>query len=372
MELLQNDSTVEPTMALDHAAECIKTGLATELEEKTEELNWQSDLLQTMSHDYERYTCADDALPMSPSYRNETWYDDRNGVEHPVFVLLERPQSIVRVVDGFIDDEQCQAIEEAAAPSLGEATVADGDGGSVVGSGRKALQAGITVPWHLEADGDPIAALSRKVYDYTDSVLGLGITEEGQEGLMSIQYSGRTEDDPEPDHYDPHCDGDCEGSQHKWGGRVATVVMYCTVPTSGGATNFRRAGLHVTPKKGRAVFFSYIDPRTMTMDDGFTLHSGCPVLEGKKKIVTQWIRHGVTEEVPWSRYDSSEYNTLRGHGDASGFILVVLVVAASALCLCSCPYTTVTKSLPPFFVSVCPTCPHTNTPTFLFLCPHNR
>ena len=32
------------------------------------------------------------------------------------------------------------------------------------------------------------------------------------------------------------------------------------------------------------------------MDNGYTLHSGCPVVEGKKKIVTQWIRLGVDDE----------------------------------------------------------------------------
>lgn len=36
-----------------------------------------------------------------------------------------------------------------------------------------------------------------------------------------------------------------------------------------------------------AIFFSYIDPKTLIMDTGFTEHSGCPVFEGEKKIVTQ-------------------------------------------------------------------------------------
>ena len=36
------------------------------------------------------------------------------------------------------------------------------------------------------------------------------------------------------------------------------------------------------------------------MDDGFTEHSGCPVVEGEKKIVTQWVWLGVNEENPWS------------------------------------------------------------------------
>ena len=47
----------------------------------------------------------------------------------------------------------------------------------------------------------------------------------------------------------------------------------------------------VKPKTGTAVYFSYIDPKTNLTDNGLTEHSGCPVYEGEKKIVTQWIRY---------------------------------------------------------------------------------
>ncbi len=83
--------------------------------------------------------------------------------------------------------------------------------------------------------------------------------------------------------------------------------MYCTVPTRGGATNFRNSGIHVQAKKGNAIFFSYYDVQKGVMDTGFTEHSGCPVVEGEKKIVTQWVRHGVTKEVPWTAYNSCKY-----------------------------------------------------------------
>ena len=72
----------------------------------------------------------------------------------------------------------------------------------------------------------------------------------------------------------------------------------------GGHTNFRNAGVHVKPEPGNAIFFSYIDPNTLTMDTGFTEHSGCPVFEGHKKIVTQWIRLGVDSENPWDSFNT--------------------------------------------------------------------
>ena len=83
--------------------------------------------------------------------------------------------------------------------------------------------------------------------------------------------------------------------------------MYCTVPENGGHTNFRNANVHVKPKAGSAVFFSYIDPEELVMDTGFTEHSGCPVLEGEKKIVTQWVRLGVDANYPWTSFNTRTY-----------------------------------------------------------------
>jgi len=45
---------------------------------------------------------------------------------------------------------------------------------------------------------------------------------------------------------------------------------------------------------------------------GLTEHSGCPVYEGEKKIVTQWIRLGVDDENPWD-----SFNTLGVKKDAT-------------------------------------------------------
>jgi len=53
-----------------------------------------------------------------------------------------------------------------------------------------------------------------------------------------------------------------------------------------------------------ATFFSYKgeDGRT---DEGYTEHSGCPVLKGEKWITTFWMREGVSHEQPWTIFDPS-------------------------------------------------------------------
>ena len=39
------------------------------------------------------------------------------------------------------------------------------------------------------------------------------------------------------------------------------------------------------------------------MDDGYTEHSGCPVISGEKWITTAWLREGVTAEDNADLYD---------------------------------------------------------------------
>ena len=57
-----------------------------------------------------------------------------------------------------------------------------------------------------------------------------------------------------------------------------------------------------------ATFFSYKGPDGK-MEDGFTEHSGCPVLEGEKWITTSWMREGVSKELPSDVFDPTGMRT---------------------------------------------------------------
>ncbi|KAL9188102.1 hypothetical protein ACHAXT_006480 [Thalassiosira profunda] len=292
---------------LDTLASCVQKGIAAEIEKANEEIAFQADIRKKMAELVENYTCADEGMNTTEAKKTEYWRRKQ------VDVMIDRPASKIHTIQNFLSEEECQAVEAAAKPILHDATVADGSGGSKLSESRKAKQAGIKVHWDKEDEGDAIARLSRRVYDYVNHVLPFDIKENGQEDLMSIQYFGRGPDDEAPDRYMPHCDGDCNGLDFKPGNRMATVVMYCDVPKVGGATRFRNSNVHINPKKYAATFFSYIDPVTMKMDSGFTEHSGCPVVEGEKKIVTQWVRLGVDDENPWN-----SFNTLGiKHSDAA-------------------------------------------------------
>jgi hypothetical protein len=70
----------------------------------------------------------------------------------------------------------------------------------------------------------------------------------------------------------------------------------------GGSTTFTNADIFIKPRKGAATFFSYKGKDNL-MDTGYTEHSGCPVLEGEKWITTVWMRDGVSESEPSTKYD---------------------------------------------------------------------
>ena len=50
------------------------------------------------------------------------------------------------------------------------------------------------------------------------------------------------------------------------------------------------------------MFFAYKGADDI-MDDGFTEHSSCPVIEGEKWATTAWMRQGVTLERSWEYFD---------------------------------------------------------------------
>ena len=253
-----SSSDMEQVMSSLNA--CMKRKVTKRLMDAADEVNDESKARITLADKLENYTCADPTAETTTPIDTRTWTHD--GIERDVLIMHQRNASKIHVIKNFIKPHECDAVHAAAKPVLHKATVADGKGGSEYSDSRKAMQAGLRVPWEKEEEGNGIATVSRRLYDYINQETGYNLKEPGQEDLMSIQYQGRGDDDPSPDNYRPHCDGDCSGLEHKRGGRVATMVMYCNVPEKGGSTNFRNANVHVKPELHTAVFFSYLDANT--------------------------------------------------------------------------------------------------------------
>ena len=80
------------------------------------------------------------------------------------------------------------------------------------------------------------------------------------------------------------------------------MVVLHQVAESGGGTTFSKAGVYVKPRRNQAVFFSYRDEYGR-MEMELTEHSGCPVKEGEKWVMTLWLRDGVSTSDSWVLYD---------------------------------------------------------------------
>mmetsp|Transcript_102241 Transcript_102241/g.153172 ORF Transcript_102241/g.153172 Transcript_102241/m.153172 type:complete len:455 (+) Transcript_102241:99-1463(+) len=298
--------TEEEKRIITELGECIKAGVTPKFQKLKEEYEFEFRIRETIASQMENFTCLDPDLGTSPDVDFVDWTSEKDNVTRSVHVKLDRPASRIHVIENFANVDECDAMAQEAEPRLHDASVADGKGGIRFSENRKAKQAGITPDFSKEEEGNLVARLSRRVYDYTNFALGMNLTEHGQEPLMSIQYFGRGYDDGEPDRYTPHCDGRCDGESHPYGTRMATMVIYCTIPERGGHTNFQNAGVHIKPEVGNAIFFSYIDPKTNLTDHSLTQHSGCPVFEGEKKIITQWVRYGVDS----NERSHARFNTL--------------------------------------------------------------
>jgi len=303
----QNDYDSITKEIHDDLHDCMTVGLAPRIKASYDEIEFERTLRMEASFIAENFTCVNTDLESSPDVITEEWTSEKDGVMRVVHKKLERPASRIHVVEHFASPEECKAMEEAAQQDLHVASTADGKGGSRVSAARKAMQAGIQPKFTPEGeplDGSLISILSKRVYEYTNHVLDMDLSHHGQEPLMSIQYFGRGRHDIEPDRYTPHCDGRCNGEDHLVGGRMATMVIYCTLPKQGGFTNFQNANVHVRPNSGSAVFFSYFNPLTNVTDNGLTQHSGCPVYDGEKKIITQWVRYGVSQATPHGAFNT--------------------------------------------------------------------
>lgn len=175
--------------------------------------------LSTAAARLRNYTCMDDSLPNTEPIREyDTYIGDKL---QRIKVLQDLDSAKIWYVDDFITQEECDILERHGRPLLRRATVAGDDGNSIVSENRKAQQA--NYEFHFRNPGrDPLWDLSQRILAMANGHGGFQMTYEGQEGFTIIQYNV-------DDQYTPHCDGDCDGSMHIKGGRVATALMYCKV-----------------------------------------------------------------------------------------------------------------------------------------------
>ncbi len=220
------------------------------------------------------------AATAAASRGSEPAWQGRNAVRHegrdiPILFSLKAPR--VTLFQQLLTDAECDALIQLSRGRMARSPVVNPDTGdeSLIDA-RTSMGAMFQVGEHAL-----IARIEARIAAVT------GVPVEHGEGLQILNYKPGGEYQPHYDFFNPKRPG--EAGQLKVGGqRIATLVIYLNTPPAGGATAFPRVGLEVTPVKGNAVYFSYLQPDG-ALDEG-TLHAGLPVATGEKWIATKWLR----------------------------------------------------------------------------------
>lgn len=189
----------------------------------------------------------------------------------------------VIVLDGFLDDAECDQLAALAEPRMEPSTVIEvGTGSSVLNSVRTS-----TGMFFGLQENALVTAVERRIAHCLNWPIECG------EGIQVLNYQPGAEYQPHQDYFDPVDPGTPRAIGFA-GQRVATLLMYLNTPERGGSTVFPDGGLEVQAKKGRAVFFSYDQPTEQKR----ARHGGAPVIAGEKWVATKWLR-----QKPWQPMD---------------------------------------------------------------------
>ncbi|GAA6141577.1 2OG-Fe(II) oxygenase [Hydrogenophaga sp. 5NK40-0174] len=195
--------------------------------------------------------------------------------DRQVEVLLAMRVPRIVVLGGFLSDQECDALVEAAVPRMKRSlTVATQTGGEELNPDRTS-----DGMFFSRGESELISAVESRIARL------LNWPEVNGEGLQVLNYQEGAEYKAHYDYFDPNEPG-TPAITKRGGQRVGTMVMYLNNPALGGGTIFPDVSLEVAPQKGNAVFFNYSKPHPSTR----TLHGGSPVTQGEKWVATKWLR----------------------------------------------------------------------------------
>jgi prolyl 4-hydroxylase len=197
--------------------------------------------------------------------------------DREVFVSMRIEQPEVALFDNLLSHEECDTLIELSRAKLKQSTIVDPQTGS-----EEVIDDRTSFGTYFPVNESPfIAKLDARIA----AVMHWPI--ENGEGLQILNYKIGGEYKPHFDYFPPNDPGSAVHLA-KGGQRVSTLVIYLNDVESGGETFFPPLGLAITPKKGAAVYFEYVDDKGQVNEH--TLHGGAPVVVGEKWIATKWMR----------------------------------------------------------------------------------
>ena len=200
-----------------------------------------------------------------------------HAVDRDIHVLsrYDRPQVIV--FGNVLSPEECEGIIERSQGKLSRSMTVHPDSGEGYVIANRTSEGTAFLRGHDEL----IERVDRRVA----ALMNMPV--ENGEGLQVLRYGVGAEYRPHFDYFPPHHAGTVKHTG-RGGQRVATLVMYLNDVRAGGETVFPDAGISVSPRRGNAVYFRYLNARRQL--DPLSLHGGAPVKRGEKWIATRWMR----------------------------------------------------------------------------------
>jgi prolyl 4-hydroxylase len=185
-------------------------------------------------------------------------------------VVTEKIQLFI--LDNFLSDRECDRVIEIANQHLRPSTVTTDN--------KQGYRTSSTSDLSL-LNHNYIKAIDEKI------ARTVGITLSYGEGLQAQRYEVGQEFKPHRDYFDPGTEAYRTYAAHR-GQRTWTFMVYLNEGMRGGGTQFSRINEIFYPQTGRAIAWNNLLPDGQPNPN--TLHSGLPVEEGHKIIITKWFR----------------------------------------------------------------------------------
>lgn len=236
-----------------------------------------------------------DLYSVMPGPPGTAWRADEKYRTAEIETLSLRP--LVVSVKGFIEDDECDYIQQEAGPSMAYSGVSlmDKDKGRPASDWRTSQSTFL----HARQDTPVLYEIEQRTASLTR------IPRQNQEDVQVLRYGHTEKYDAHHDFFNPALyqasPGTLQLIENGRRNRQATVFWYLSDVAKGGETVFPRfngapqpydfkrcdIGLKVKPEKGKVIIF--YDLLANGQMDELSLHGGCPVEEGIKWAANKWV-----------------------------------------------------------------------------------
>jgi hypothetical protein len=203
-------------------------------------------------------------------------------------VLFDSGDSSIQLVEDFLTEQECQALQEASVPAKGK-------GGDL----NK-----FSLPLKARTGGsdtsEEIRSVLAKIQNLISTGVDIAVDYSKKDPLLEVylQSVDKTENEQQ---CTVEADGtqSCQDAQATTVGEikvtavqddiVATLMIFCNAPEKGGAIHFPRTGVHVNPVDREALLMIYMDTATGTRDKNAFIseYVACPVQKGRMMAVVE-------------------------------------------------------------------------------------